>query len=163
MIRFLQTWQTCYRQRLYKNRVAHRYRKSITYSCLPKLSKNYESFLERDILKGFAKLACNGSNRQMSDDSKQILTPFYYPLVHTYLQFPTVYPVFLKSIFDNKLSSVYYQNTHRMDAKVNRKEIYQQLGLMGIPSTVLDELTDDSLQQLYDAINRAKGDTIDQD
>ena len=50
-----------------------------------------------------------------------------------------------------------------MDAKLDRKEIYQQLGLMGIPSAVLDELTDDSLQQLYDAINRAKGDTTAQD
>lgn len=47
-----------------------------------------------------------------------------------------------------------------MDAKVNRGEIYLKLGVMGIPSTVLDELSDNALLELFNAINRAMGDYL---
>jgi hypothetical protein len=47
-----------------------------------------------------------------------------------------------------------------MDAKVSRQEIYRKLGVMGIPSTVLDELSDNALLELFNAINRAMGDYL---
>jgi hypothetical protein len=47
-----------------------------------------------------------------------------------------------------------------METKVNRGEIYRKVGVMGILSTVLDELSDNALLELFTVINRTMGDYL---